>query len=296
MEQTYFISEFYRQKAKELIRGSYDLHTHTEPSAFHRALDDFKLIREAEAADMSGVMIKSHYGCTASRASLVNLNSNSKTRAYGGLAMNHPTGGLNPYAVENSLRMGAIIIWMPTRDSENCLKYGDMPGDFFSRPGISIFDETGQLKKEIFEIFEIIRNYGAYLATGHLNTEESYILCRTGRKYGVHMILTHPDWDRTKSSVKMQKELADIGVLIEKNWLNIAEASISPQDMANSIRTVGIEHIYLSTDRGQAGFEHPVEGMMRFIEVLLREGVSAGDIKTMICTVPGYIAHRMSPV
>lgn len=294
MEQTFLISDSYRQKAGELIKGGYDLHTHTEPSAFHRALDDFELIQEAADAGMAGVMIKAHYGCTASRAALVNLHSHCSTRAYGGLVLNHPVGGLNPYAVENSLKMGAVIIWMPTRDSENCLKYGDMPGDFFSRPGITIFNEKGKLKKEIFEIFEIVKNYGAYLATGHLNSEESYALCKEGRRNGVNMILTHPEWDRTKSTGDIQKELADTGVLIEKNWLNIAEGSVSAQEMASNIKKVGAGRVYLATDRGQAGFEHPVEGMLRFIETLLNEGFTGQEIQTMLSTVPGYIANRIA--
>ena len=54
MKQIHFISESYRQIAKELIKGGYDLHTHTEPSAFHRALDDFDLVREAGEAGMAG--------------------------------------------------------------------------------------------------------------------------------------------------------------------------------------------------------------------------------------------------
>ena len=57
MKQIHFISESYRQIAKELIKGGYDLHTHTEPSAFHRALDDFDLVREAGEAGMAGVLI-----------------------------------------------------------------------------------------------------------------------------------------------------------------------------------------------------------------------------------------------
>ena len=61
------------------------------------------------------------------------------------------------------------------------------------------------MKKEIFEIFDIIKKYGACLATGHLDTKEAYLLCKTGTKHGVNMILTHPEWNRTKSSGAIQK-------------------------------------------------------------------------------------------
>lgn len=77
-----------------------------------------------------------------------------------------------------------------------------------------------------------------------------------------------------------------------KNWLNIAEGSVSAEEMASNIRNSGVNHVYLSTDRGQAGFEHPVEGMLCFIETLLAQGFSEKEIKTMVCTVPGFIVSR----
>src|SRR3546814_17841203 len=33
---------------------------------------------------------------------------------YGGIALNHTVGGLNPYAVELALRMGGRVVWFPT--------------------------------------------------------------------------------------------------------------------------------------------------------------------------------------
>ena len=68
----------FREMARELIVGAYDLHTHTTPSAFPRALNDLELIREADALGMAGVMIKAHYGSTSTRAALVNLISGSQ--------------------------------------------------------------------------------------------------------------------------------------------------------------------------------------------------------------------------
>lgn len=58
----------FREMARELIVGAYDMHTHTTPSAFPRALNDLELVREADALGMAGVMIKAHYGSTSTRA------------------------------------------------------------------------------------------------------------------------------------------------------------------------------------------------------------------------------------
>lgn len=283
----------YYEIAIKLMKGAYDLHTHTEPSAFNRSLDDFDLVLEADKYGMAGVMIKSHYEPTHSRANLVNRKSGAKTKAFGGIALNWPNGGLNTFTVENALKNGAVIVWMPTRDSKNCLKYGDMPGDFFSRPGITIFDDNNNLVKEVYKIFNIVKKYGAYLATGHLSPEESIKLCEEGRKNGVNMILTHPEWPRTIVSGKMQKHLADLGVLIEKNWLNVAENSVSIEQMAANIREAGVENTYIATDRGQNGFKHPAEEMINFIIALMEQGFTENEIRTMVQIVPSYIINKI---
>lgn len=278
-----------RELTNEIMQGAYDLHVHSAPSVFDRELNDLELIMEADEAGMAGVMIKAHYGSTAPRAALINSISGCTAKAYGGLVLNYPVGGLNPYAVIDSLRMGASVVWMPTRDSANCLSYGLMPGDFFTRPGISVLDEAGKLKNEVYEILDIVGESGAFMATGHLSPEESIILCREGRKRRVNMILTHPEWQRTVIDTEIQAELAKLGVLIEKNWINIAEYSVSVEKMAENIRAAGPENVFLATDRGQKGFEHPVEAMRLFIANLLQQGFKRSEIEMMTHEVPERI-------
>lgn len=282
----------HRDQAIELLKDSYDLHIHTGPSPFKREMDGFQLVRLASEYKMAGVLIKSHYELTASRAELINNNSNAYTKAYGGMALNWPVGGLNPYAVENAMKTGAIIVWMPTRDAKNSLVFGDMPGDFFKRPGISIYDEEGKVRSEIYEIFEIVKKYGSYLATGHLSPEESIQLCKLGCSEKVKMILTHPEFERTTIDADTQKELSKLGVLIEKNWYNIAEGAVTPGQMVQNIKVVGPESIYIASDRGQKGAELPVESMLRFIELLLDYGFTESKINLMTKSNPERIVSR----
>lgn len=199
--------------ADTLLNGAYDLHVHTAPSAFLRQLDGCQRVKEADQAGMAGVMLKSHYEPTGLRARLINQYSGCKTRAYGGLALNWPVGGLNVYAVENALRVGAKIIWMPIRDAENSLRYGNMEGDFFDRRGITILKGEGRLKESVYDIMDAVKRYDAVLATGHLSPDESIILCKEGRMRGVRMILTHPEFSRTRIEPEQQAEMADLGVL-----------------------------------------------------------------------------------
>ena len=283
------MNETLQDEVLTLQRGSYDLHIHSLPSVFSRLLDGMEIVKEADRYGMAGVMLKSHYEPTALRAQLINKYSHCKAQAYGGLVLNWPVGGLNPYAVSNALQAGAKIIWMPTRDSQNSLNYGNMPGDFFSRPGISVLDETGKLKDVVYDIFDLVREKDSYLATGHLSPEESILLCKEGRKRHVSMILTHPEFNRTRISGKVQKELADTGVLIEKNWINVAAKMVTPEEMCANIRMVGPSRVYIATDRGQKNAPSPAVEYGKFIAMLLDQGFTHEEIRLMTHTVPAQI-------
>jgi len=59
--------------------------------------------------------------------------------------------------------------------------------------------------------------------------------------------------------------------------------------MAGSMRQLGAHCVFMVTDRGQAGFEHPGAAMLDFIGEMLRMGISADEIKVMIRDVPQEI-------
>lgn len=276
-------------EVREILQGGYDLHVHTIPSHFPRIMDDFELVSQCENFGMAGAMVKSHYEPTAARAELVNRNSGAVARLYGGVVLNWPVGGLNPYAVESTLKMGGKIIWLPTRDSENCLKYGHMNGDFFDRPPVSVTGENGKPVKAFYDVLEVIKKYNGWLATGHISPEESILICREARAHGVNTILTHPDWDRTRMSWQQQAEIADMGVMIEKVWGNVLKGHISAEAMVHSIQMLGSAHVYLVSDLGQKDTQLPADGMAAFVSLLLDGGIPAGDIKTMLCDNPKRI-------
>lgn len=82
------------------------------------------------------------------------------------------------------------------------------------------------------------------------------------------------------------RELAELGVRIEKNWANVEDGDCTLEEMAWNIRCVGLSNVYLATDRGQSGKEVPVEGMKRFICALLKSGFSPAEIREMVQKVP----------
>src|SRR4029453_13060407 len=105
-------------RARELVRGAYDLHAHVEPDLAKRRIDDLGLARRFAELGLAGFVLKSHYAPTAERAAVVRA-AVPGVRALGAIALNAGVGGLNAQAVEIAARGGARIVWLPTVDSEN---------------------------------------------------------------------------------------------------------------------------------------------------------------------------------
>lgn len=278
MKSSIMISEI-----RSLMKGGYDLHVHNKPSHFDsRQWDDAEVAKQYDECEFGGFLSKSHYDSSVARAQVANINSGAKTQIYGGVTLNWPVGGLNPYAVESCLKFGGKMVWMPTRDSANCLAYGNMHGNFFDRNPVEVTDKNGKLVKGVYDVFDVVKKYNGWLATGHISPKEAVLLCTEGRARGVNMILTHPDWNRTIVPLEQQKKLADMGVMVEKIWGNVIKGHITADDMAHSICTLGKEHVFLVTDLGQKNWPRPVDGMTDFLISLMERGISADMLRTMI--------------
>jgi hypothetical protein len=69
-------------------------------------MDLAQLCSEAEDAGMAGLLIRDHCTSTVGRVAVLNQMGRGICRFFCALALNPPVGGLNPTAVEASLRAG----------------------------------------------------------------------------------------------------------------------------------------------------------------------------------------------
>lgn len=106
------------ERARELIRGGYDMHVHVGPDVMSRKITDLELARRYRELGLAGFGIKSHYTSTAERAALVRA-AVPGVNALGAITLNRAVGGLNALAVDIAAREGARIVWLPTFDSLN---------------------------------------------------------------------------------------------------------------------------------------------------------------------------------
>jgi hypothetical protein len=266
------------------LEGTIDLHVHTAPDVWPRRLDDLALAREAAAAGMQALLLKSHHTLTADRAAIVD-GLVKDIRVFGGLALNDFVGGLNPAAVEAALALGARQIWMPTISAANHRRVHGIPAG-----GISILDDAGVLRPVVFEILDQIAGQDAILGTGHLSVQEIQHLVPAAQAAGVARILiTHPELSITNMSIAVQQALAGPGVFFERCLIaTVPPGPLVPPGppvplsaIATAVRQVGPETTVLATDFGQPENPSPVEGLQRYIAGMMELGVSRKDIERM---------------
>jgi hypothetical protein len=268
------------------LRGLIDMHIHTGPDVRPRLLDDLEAARQAAGAGMRAVAFKSHVTCTSDRAAIAQTVV-PEVRVLGGLVLNQAVGGLNPAAVEAALNLGARIVWMPTISAHNHIRYhgGTSQGISLLRPG-------GELEPVLFEIFELVRQRDAVLATGHVSVEEICALAPAARGAGLRkLVVTHPEMPWVDVPLGVQGELRDLGAYFERCYVSTLPGigDVPLARIVADIRGVGLESTVLATDCGAATVPAPVAGMRRYLAALLAEGFSERDLRLMAADTPAEL-------
>ncbi len=268
------------------LEGAVDLHLHSAPDVRPRRLDDLTLARQAAAAGMRAVLLKSHHTLTADRAAIVDGLVDG-VHVFGGLALNEAVGGLNPAAVEAALALGAREIWMPTLSAANHLWAAGTP-----YAGISVLDEGGALKPVVFEILALIAQADVILGTGHLSVREIQRLVPAARAASVKRIMiTHPELSVVNMPIAMQLDLAGFDVFFERCLI----ATVFPGTMlplsaiAAAVQELGPETTVMATDFGQPENLAPVDGLREYIAGMMEMGVSQAAIDRMTRINPAWL-------
>ena len=266
------------------LTGAADLHCHFGPDAHReRSVDAVQAARDAAGAGHAAVVLKSHDYPTAALATIVDRIVDG-VRVFGGICCDREVGGVNPAAVETALRIDAKIVWLPTLTSRQDQLNGvgerlGIPG-----PGLSVVDEDGSLSPETRAVLDLVAEFDAILATGHVTWEEHLAVAKEFGGRG-KVLVTHAMEELAGPNLTVEQcvELAELGATIELCALTClgALATRPPGAIANAVRTVGAERCTLATDYGQKANVRPTEGFQLFADALLAEGLSEGDIRRM---------------
>ena len=285
-------------RARELVRGAYDLHVHTAPDIMPRSISDIELAQRCAAWGQAGFVIKSHYTPTAGRAALVN-SLVPGVQVIGSIALNAAMGGLNELAVEIAFREGTRFVWFPTVDAlnETAGRLPPAPGaklPFWARiqhelqsQGISskpvlVVDDAHKVLPATRAILQVIARHNMVLATGHLGRDEIFALVDAALEAGVQrIIITHPEFPSQNLSVPDQAALAQRGAFLERCLTTAHTGKVSWEDMFANIRAAGLSQSFLSTDLGQPGNPPAEDGLALMADHLLAAGFTDAEIHTM---------------
>jgi Family of unknown function (DUF6282) len=278
------------ERARELVRGAYDLHVHVEPDLAERRIDDVGLALRFADLGLAGFVLKSHYAPTAERAAVVR-RAVPGVDARGAITLNNGVGGLNAQAVEIAARAGARIVWLPTVDAENeADEHGPKPAkqpvwrviqDELTAAGVGgapvrVTDDG------LDAVLAVVVRHDLALATGHLGRAEIVAAANAALSAGVsRVIVTHPDYPTQGVPVEEQRELAERGAMLERCFAPVHSGKVSWDQTFEAIRATGVEHNVLSTDLGQPANPPVEDGLALMADRLLASGFSEDDVHTM---------------
>lgn len=279
------------------MRGVIDMHVHTNPDLRTRAYDDFELCDAAVKVGARANVIKTHMGDTSCRAALVNhynqiVHGENDYTMFGSIVMNSCVGGINPVAVENALKLGAKVVWLPTMSARNHLLKLGKPTD-----GCVDVVLEGKVVPEMEQIFALVNKYDAVLGTGHIGVEEIFIVVKAAREAGVKkIVVTHPEWWIVDMNEEQQlKIVQEYDILLERCYAQNKGVGAGNGYLSNLpgnleiIKKVGYKNVLVSTDGGQVENPHWELAMHEYMQYLYDHGIPEEEIRYMTHDLPCWL-------
>jgi len=280
-----------------LIEGAVDLHVHPFPSPFPRRMGIVEATQDAAKAKYRAIVVKSHHHSMVPDVLALHETGlgDSPVQVFGGVALNPQVGGINPYAVDLALNLGGKIVWFPTISSHAHHHHLEEGGTFPNAtitlrqgPALSILDEAGAVKPEVFDILEQIRDHDAILTGGHLPASEIDILFTEALKLGVQRILVnHPNFI-VGASPELVGEWARKGIYIEHsvgmydNFFGTKQSRMEFGALEQYITAAGAGKTMLVSDTGQQNNPRPVDIIKIAIKQLLDHDYDEKSIRSMV--------------
>jgi Family of unknown function (DUF6282) len=286
-------------RARELVRGAYDLHVHVGPDVVGRRIDDLALAARCREVGLAGFAPKSHYTSTAERAQVVS-RAVEGVRVIGTITLNAAVGGLNPLAVEIAAREGARIVWLPTVDAVNETSERDREYPPGSRvplwvrvqqelreqgvegDPVPVVDGDGRPLPALRDVLAVVARHGLVLATGHLGRDEIFAVVDAALDAGVRdVVVTHPEFPSQDLSLDDQAALAERGAMLERCFTTPYTGKCPWERVIDGIRATGAERNLLSTDLGQPANPPVEDGLALFADRMLAAGLTDEEIQAM---------------
>jgi hypothetical protein len=284
----------------KVLDGTVDLHCHSGPSPFPRRFDHVEASYDGARINMRAILCKSHHHNTvmdllAMRTPL----AGAPTPMYGGVALNSEVGGVNPSAVAVAINMGGRCVWGPTVSAGQHIRAHSHDDGFPSATGnlyeeeVSIFGPDGDVSEQTDLVTRLVAEAGILLSGGHLDGESMKAFFETARDNGVtRLLLHHPDFIVNATDADID-EMVGYGAFVEHELSMYHPAVAAPawpiERLVDWIHKIGPERTVIDSDLGQVGNPLPVDAYILIVQQLLDHGISAGDVRQMICRNTAFL-------
>ena len=106
------------------------------------------------------------------------------------------------------------------------------------------------------------------------------------------LLMSHPYGRSVGASTEHLKAIAGLGFFMEYTCLSVMlnKTPVSMAEVCRRIRAIGARHWVLSSDTFQSS-PPPSEMMRSLIEMLLQEGMTAGEVDWMVRKNPGELLN-----
>jgi hypothetical protein len=282
------------EEVAALLKGAVDLHCHSGPAAMPRILDHREAMQDAADAGFRALLYKDHFYLGTPHARMLEaIYPGTGVKLFSGIALNNASGGINPYAVDHAIKIGARIVWMPTLSAANHIRKAQTEAKNFPATAqkmlepipLSALDANGEVTDEAKKVLDLIAEGDIILAGGHLHVTELFPLFTEAKKRGVKkMLVNHPTYviGCTDEDIR---GLVAMGVNMEHSICMFIEGSgkqYDAQTLRHLIEIAGVANTCLCSDLGLRGAPRPIEGYRQIVRMLLDLQFSHADIRTLI--------------
>ncbi len=296
------------------VTGAVDIHSHGDPDSNYERnfvsasnptgrTGQFDIIEEAKIAKASGMRAIVHKSKRIESSTLAYLARKAVPgiEIFGAISMDRPFG-MNPFAVQVMANVEGgwgRVIFMVAEDA-NVGDRDPAKTVYVSKNGV-LLPET----KAVIEVIAKTKTRGSngtlVMATGHNSPEDSLLMVREAARVGVkNMVLTHPGANWTLAQLQ---EGVSLGAYVEITILS----AFTPKENLKGvdpvahkrglelIRTLGAEHIIISSDMGRmhstdtVGNPTSPQALAQTAKLLRADGITEKQINMMFKDNPSRL-------
>lgn len=287
----------------ELLVGAVDLHCHVDlefsAHQFRKAMPEWRWLPRAEAAGVRAVVLKSHLWPSVSISPFLAELYQGAVEVATSITLNPTAGGLDPWAVEAAIQMGAKAIFLPTWGSRNDharggfhrrLAAGFERFDPARLSTLSITDDSGALTGAAHEVLRMAADHGLMLSTGHVSWQESLALAREAHGIGFDRLLFgHPLAGSVGAPVEAIHEAAGLGAYIEVCWPTISPGRADPAAVVALIHDIGASRLALTSDFFSGSNPSPSDLLRMLLGALHDAGLTREEVHQGVAANPAAL-------